>query len=72
MRHIKVGDTVAFRREVARKCDSQGVADFRATVTEVAGDWLFLRDASGGVRVMPSQTLCTVGRNGAVLQLVRG
>lgn len=65
-----VGDTVAFRRAVAAACNAPSLQAFRAVVTEVAGDWLFLREACGRERVMPAQNMCKVGRNGAVLELV--
>lgn len=65
-----VGDTVAFRRAVAAACNAPKLQTFRAVVTEVAGDWLFLREDCGRERVMPAQNMCKVGRNGAVLELV--
>lgn len=46
------------------------MAAFRAVVTQVAGDWLFLKEACGRIRVMPQVHMCKVGRNGAVLELV--
>jgi hypothetical protein len=70
MSRFRVGDTVAFRREVARKCNSKAVADYRGTVTEVAGDWLFMTELSGHTRVMPAKNMSKVARNGAILELV--
>lgn len=67
---IQIGDVVAFRRKVVEACQSAGVADFRATVTEIAGEWLFLAEPSGRQKVMPAANMCKVARNGAVLELV--
>lgn len=67
---IAAGDTVAFRRRVVEACDAPALRGFRAVVTEVAGEWLFLREACGRLRVMPAANMCKVGRNGAVLELV--
>jgi hypothetical protein len=70
MSRISVGDTVAFRREVVGKCNSNSIAAFRAKVTEIAGDWLFLTEACGRRKVMPATNMVKVARSGAVLQLV--
>jgi len=73
MSRIGVGDTVTFRRRVSEACGSSAahaLAGFRAVVTEVAGEWLFLRETCGRQRVMPLTSMCKVGRNGAVLELV--
>lgn len=70
MSRIAVGDTVTFRRHVVNACAAPLMQSFRAVVTEVAGDWLFLREASGRQRVMPNTTVCKVARSGAVLELV--
>lgn len=71
MSRIQVGDTVAFRREVVRKCGSEaGLAEFRAIVTGIASEWLYLKEASGRTRVMSAATVCKVQRNGAILELV--
>lgn len=66
-----VGDTVAFRRAVAAACNAPAMQSFRAVVTQVCGDWVFLREPCGRERVMPAATMCKVGRNGAVLELVQ-
>lgn len=65
---FKVGDTVAFRRAVISKCEA--LARVRATVTEVAGDWIFMTEACGTKKVMPAANLCKVALNGLVLELV--
>jgi hypothetical protein len=70
MNRIQVGDTVAFRREVVRRCGSDGLAAFRGKVTEVAGEWLFLQGRCGRLKVMPAASMCKVAPGGAVLQLV--
>jgi hypothetical protein len=70
MSKIRIGDTVAFRRNVITACESRGVAEFRGTVMDVAGDWLFLAEASGRQKVMPVANMCKVARNGVVLELV--
>ena len=71
MSRIQIGDTVAFRREVVRKCgDASGLMEFRAVVTGAANEWLFLREASGRTKVMSAATVCKVQRNGAILELV--
>lgn len=70
MGRIAVGDTVAFRRRVAQACGAPALEAFRAVVTQVAGDWLFLREACGRERVMPVSNMCKVARNGVVLELV--
>jgi hypothetical protein len=69
MSRIRVGDLVAFRRDVVRKCNSKGVADYRGRVTEIAGEWLFMSGPSG-TRVMRVKTMCKVAPNGAILELV--
>jgi len=70
MLSIRVGDTVAFRRSVAQKCDSGDVAAFRGVVTGIAGEWLFLEDPAGRARVMPIASMCRVAGNGVILELV--
>ncbi|HYD59102.1 MAG TPA: hypothetical protein VEC35_02020 [Noviherbaspirillum sp.] len=70
MSNIRVGDTVAFRRSVAEKCNSQDVADFRGVVTGIAGEWLFLEDATGRPRVMPINNMSRVAPNGVILEVV--
>lgn len=67
---IRVGDTVAFKRKVAQKCSSGKVAEFRGMVTSIAGDWLFLEEASGRTRVMPIDSMCRVAASGVILELV--
>lgn len=68
---IRVGDVVAFRRSVVEACNAPVLARFRGTVTEVAGDWLFLAEASGARKVMPAAHMCKVARNGVVLELLQ-
>lgn len=71
MSRIKVGDTVAFRRDVARKCSlPEEVASVRAKVTQIVGDWLFLLDPSGQSKVMPAASMCRVAPSGVILELV--
>jgi hypothetical protein len=70
MLNIRVGDTVAFKRSVAQKCTSEEVGKFRGVVTGIAGDWLFLEEASGRTRVMPIDNMCRVAANGVILELV--
>ncbi|HEY0848017.1 MAG TPA: hypothetical protein VGE12_21810 [Noviherbaspirillum sp.] len=70
MSRIRVGDTVAFRRDVAMKCNSKDVAEFRGVVTGIAGTWLFIEEASGRTKVMPIDSMCRVAPNGAILELV--
>lgn len=70
MSGITVGDTVTFRRRITEACNTPALGSFRAVVTEVAGDWLFLRESSGRPRVMPRLSMCKVGRNGVVLELL--
>jgi hypothetical protein len=71
MSRIKVGDTVAFRRDVAKKCIySDEVAALRAVVTEVAGEWLFLQGNDGGTKVMPVAAMSRVAPSGVILELV--
>jgi hypothetical protein len=70
MSNIRVGDTVAFRRSVAQKCNSGEIAEFRGVVTGIAGEWLFLEDAAGRTRVMPIDSMCRVAPNGAILEPV--
>lgn len=68
---FRIGDTVAFRSEVVKKCGhSKGIADFRATVTQVCRRWVFMTDASGRIKVMPATSMCRVAHNGAILGLV--
>ena len=70
MGNIRVGDTVAFRRDVAGKCASADVAEYRGVVTGIAGEWLFIEEASGKTKVMPIVQMARVGPNGAILELV--
>lgn len=70
MNGIRVGDTVAFRREVVKKCDSPAVADYRGVVAGIAGEWLFIEEASGRTKVMPITDMCRVAPNGVILELV--
>lgn len=70
MSRICVGDTVAFRREVAEKCHSQSIAGYRAVVTEVAGNWLFMTEPGGRTKVMPASSMRRIGRNGVIFELV--
>lgn len=69
MSRIRVGDTVAFRRDVAGKCASAGVADYRGIVTGIAGEWLFIED-SGRTKVMPVASMVRVAPGGVILELV--
>lgn len=71
MSRIRVGDTVAFRREVVGKCGSDAVAAFRGKVTQIAEGWLFLQESCGRQKVMPAASMCRVAPNGVVLQLVQ-
>lgn len=70
MSRIRVGDTVAFRRSVATRCNSQELADYRGIVTGIAGDWLFIEEANGRTRVMPLDSMCRVAPNGVILEMV--
>ncbi len=70
MSRIRVGDTVAFRREVAAKCTSQEVKEFRGVVSGIAGEWLFIDEASGKSKVMPIANMVRVAPNGVILELV--
>ena len=70
MLNIRVGDTVAFKRSVAQKCNSEEIATFRGVVTGIAGEWLFIEEASGRARVMPIDSMCRVASNGAFLEVV--
>lgn len=70
MSKIRVGDTVAFRRHVVTKCNSQDVAAYRGIVTGIAGNWLFIEEASGRTKVMPLDNMCRVAPNGVILELV--
>jgi hypothetical protein len=65
-----VGETVAFRREVALACKAPAMLAFRAVVTAVSGQWLFLRASNGMPRVMPAAHMAKVGRTGVVLEVV--
>lgn len=72
MNSIRIGDKVTFRRDVIRKCgDSNAMSAFRAEVTEIEGQWLFMKEASGRIKVMPAHTMCKVQRNGLVLEVIR-
>jgi len=70
MSKIRVGDTVAFRRDVASKCHSAAVTAFRGTVTGIAGDWLFIAEPAGRTKVMPMASMSRVAPSGAILELV--
>lgn len=70
MSRIRVGDTVAFRREVAMKCNSKDIANYRGVVTGIAGNWLFIEEATGRTRVMPMDSMSRVAQNGVILELV--
>lgn len=70
MSRIRVGDTVAFRREVAARCTSPEVMEFRGVVSGIAGDWLFIDEASGKAKVMPIENMVRVAPSGAILELV--
>ena len=70
MSRIRVGDTVAFRRDVAVKCSSREVADYRGVVTGIAGNWLFMEEPTGRTRVMPITSMSRVAHNGVILELV--
>lgn len=70
MSKIRVGDTVAFRRDVTEKCASPGMADFRGIVTGIASDWLFIEEPSGKTKVMPIANMARVAPNGVILELV--
>jgi hypothetical protein len=70
MSKIRVGDTVAFRRDIAMKCASAEIAGYRGVVTGIAGDWLFMEEQSGRTKVMPIRNMCRVPHNGVVLELV--
>lgn len=71
MSRIKVGDTVAFRRDVAGKCeDAKNVAAIRGVVTQICGQWLFMTETTGCTKVMPVATMTRVAHNGAILELV--
>lgn len=70
MSWIRVGDTVAFRRGVAEKCASPGVAEFRGVVVGIAGEWLFIDDRGSGTKVMPIASMARVAPNGAILEVV--
>jgi len=70
MSWIRVGDTVAFRRDVVKKCNSSAVADFRGVVTGIAGAWLFIEERTGRTKVMPITDMCRVAPNGVMLELV--
>ena len=65
---IRIGDTVAFRRHIVSKCEA--LAQLRATVTNIAGEWVFMTEADGREKVMPAAHLCRVAPNGLVLELV--
>ena len=70
MGNIRVGDTVAFRRNVVEKCNSTEIAEFRGVVTGIASDWLFIEEPNGRTKVMPIANMCRVAPNGVVLELV--
>jgi hypothetical protein len=71
MSRIRIGDTVAFRRSVATRCPApEKIASIRGTVTAISEGWLFLRDAAGRERVMPSASMSRVAKNGLILELV--
>ena len=70
MSRIRVGDTVAFRRDVALKCESEKVEAYRGVVTGIAGDWLFMEDAVGRTKVMLASSMSRVALSGVILELV--
>lgn len=70
MSNIRVGDTVAFRRDVAVRCNSKDVAEYRGIVTGIAGTWLFIEETSGRTKVMPIESMSRVAPNGVILELV--
>jgi hypothetical protein len=71
MSRIRIGDTVAFRREVARRCGhSEDVAAVRGVVTDINGNWLFMKETGGRTKVMPVTIMCKVAHNGVILELV--
>lgn len=70
MNRIAVGDTVTFRQRVVQACEAPALRAFRAVVTQVVGEWLFLRESCGRERVMPVTHMCKVARNGVALELV--
>ena len=71
MSRIRVGDTVAFRRDIAHKCPSpQNVAAVRGIVSGIVDGWLFLTDTAGKERVMPAAHMSKVAPNGVILELV--
>jgi hypothetical protein len=70
MNRIRIGDMVAFRHTVIEKAGREALAAFRARVTGIAGEWLFLEEQGGRQRVMPIESMCRVAPNGAVLELV--
>lgn len=71
MRSLRVGDTVAFLRNVAEKYASKEIAKFRGVATGIAGRWLFLEDAtSGRTRVMAIENMYRVAPDRVILELV--
>jgi hypothetical protein len=70
MIRFRIGDTVAFRRDVAEKCASEEIRKFRARVEAIAGGWLFLREDTGREKVMRVETLSRVAHNGVILEIV--
>jgi hypothetical protein len=70
MIRFRIGDTVAFRRDVAARCMSDDVKKFRARVEAIAGGWLFLREDSGREKVMRADSMSRVAHNGVILELV--
>jgi hypothetical protein len=71
MSTIKIGDTVAFRRDVVQRCGQElGLASFRGTVTEITGKWLTMTGTNGSTKVMPSNLMSKVAHNGVILELV--
>ncbi|NEX60317.1 hypothetical protein [Noviherbaspirillum galbum] len=67
---FRVGDTVAFRRDVAERCRSEELRQFRGTVEAIAGGWLFLREESGREKVMRAETMSRVAPSGVILEVV--
>lgn len=52
------------------KCNSKDIANYRGVVTGIAGNWLFIEEATGRTRVMPMDSMSRVAQNGVILELV--
>lgn len=70
MSRIRIGDTVAFRRDIVRRCNAKGITEYRGKVTDIADGWLFMAEACGRIKVMPATNMCKVAHNGVILELV--